>query len=74
MGARMKIRSLELNFGVSVCGIGAVFAIFEQEICQHRCWIDAASDYVLPSTFAPYSGALPWVAIGLIFIGAAFRR
>lgn len=70
----MKTRSLELWFGLGVCGIAAVFGISEQEICQHKCWLDAVSDFVLPSAFDPYSGALPFIAVGLIFIGAAFRR
>ncbi|WP_371436584.1 hypothetical protein [Polaromonas sp.] len=70
----MKLKSLELWFGLGVCGIGAMFGISEQEICQNKCWLDVAADFVLPSAFDKYSGALPWVAIGLIFIVSACRR
>lgn len=69
----MKIRLLELCFGLGTCGIGAAFGIFKKEICQNRCWLDVAADFVLPLALGAYSGALPWVLIGLLFIGLAFR-
>lgn len=70
----MENRTLERCFGVGVLGIGAAFGATRQEICQSRCWLDVAADFVLPSSLDDYSGALPWVLVGLIFIGYSFRK
>ena len=70
----MKVRPLELTFGLGACGIGVVFGISKKEICQNRCWLDVAADFVLPFALEAYSGALPWALIGLVFVGCAFRR
>lgn len=69
----MKPRLLELGFGLGICTVGLVFGILEEEICQNKCWLDAASDYILPTAWDAYSGGLPWAAVGLVFIAAAFR-
>lgn len=70
----MKVRRLEFWFGLGLCGVGAVVGISEEEICHNKCWLDVASDFVLPVAFQSYSGALPFVLIGLIFICASFRK
>ncbi|MEJ7686487.1 MAG: hypothetical protein WKG52_05530 [Variovorax sp.] len=70
----MKPGLLEFCFGLGAIGIGAAFGISEQEICQNKCWLDAAADFVLPMAFDAYSGAVPWVLIGLLFIGCMSRK
>lgn len=70
----MTNRILERCFGVGVLAIGAAFGATGQEICQSRCWLDVAADFVLPSSLDAYSGALPWVLVGVFFISYSFRK
>lgn len=70
----MNNRHLERCFGVGVLGIGTVFGATGQEICQNKCWLDIAADFLLPSSLDDYSGALPWVLVGMFFIGYSFRK